>query len=177
MRHLDIGEKGTQPLSREDTRCVWARRGHSGASRSHARQQRAARVRRFAPATSSSFLSRTRLLADSSCFFPPSLVPSLPSGLGRGDFAMTSGHQFILRCKRAVHLGAGRLHVWASSPLSYLAAPPAHPVEPRARISRCRSALPFGVVNERPQRVSDLAALAQRGTPPCTLSFFSEARP
>ena len=26
--------------------------------------------------------------------------------------------------------GAGRLHVWAMSPLSYLAALPAHPVEP-----------------------------------------------
>ena len=42
--------------------------------------------------------------------------------------------------RRAVHFGAGRYGLWASSPLSYLTTPTAHPVEPRARKGSCRSA-------------------------------------
>ena len=38
--------------------------------------------------------------------------------------------------------GAARTGLWASSPPSYLSAPPAHPVELRARRGRCRLALP-----------------------------------
>lgn len=47
----------------------------------------------------------------------------------------------IRECEGAVHYGAGRLRVWAQSPLSYVAAPTAHPVECEARRDRCHSAL------------------------------------
>ena len=43
------------------------------------------------------------------------------------------------------HFGAARLHLWAASPPSYLSAPPAHPVELRARRGRCRLALPWNL--------------------------------
>ncbi len=48
-------------------------------------------------------------------------------------------------CSRAMRCGvsrlwAGRVFLWASSPLSYLAAPATHPVELRARIGSCRFA-------------------------------------
>jgi len=42
---------------------------------------------------------------------------------------------------RAGDLGAARLRLWAMSPPSYVSAPPAHPVEPRARRGSCRFAL------------------------------------
>jgi hypothetical protein len=42
---------------------------------------------------------------------------------------------------RAGDLGAARLRLWAASPPSYVSAPPAHPVEPRARRGSCRFAL------------------------------------
>ena len=59
-------------------------------------------------------------------------------GTGRGE--RTDSRDLL---RGAVHLGAGRLHLWASSPMSYLAALSAHPVELRTRIGSCRSAL-FG---------------------------------
>src|SRR3974390_1426296 len=39
---------------------------------------------------------------------------------------------------RPGHFGAARLCLWAASPPSYLSAPPAHPVELRARRGSCR---------------------------------------
>ncbi len=39
---------------------------------------------------------------------------------------------------RAGDLGAARLWLWATSPLSYVSDPPAHPVELRARRGSCR---------------------------------------
>jgi hypothetical protein len=62
------------------------------------------------------------------------VVSSLP-GQGRGD-----DHVIQNERERAIHLGASRLCLWALSPLSYVAAPPAHPDELRARIGRCRMA-------------------------------------
>lgn len=41
---------------------------------------------------------------------------------------------------RAGDLGAARLWLWAASPPSYVSAPPAHPVAPRARRGNCRLA-------------------------------------
>jgi hypothetical protein len=41
---------------------------------------------------------------------------------------------------RAGNLGAARLRLWAMSPPSYVSAPPAHPVELRARRGNCRLA-------------------------------------
>ncbi len=46
------------------------------------------------------------------------------------------------------HFGAARRAVWAASPSVYLSAPPAHPVELRARRGRCRPAL-FGEKRKR----------------------------
>ena len=48
---------------------------------------------------------------------------------------------------RAGDLGAARFWVWASSPPSYVSAPPAHPVELRARRGRCRLALSARRIN------------------------------
>jgi len=52
-----------------------------------------------------------------------------------------SPHSFTKQDQGAGDLGAARLGLWALSPLSYLSAPPAHPVEPRARRGKCRRAL------------------------------------
>lgn len=68
----------------------------------------------------------------SSLVFPLVLPLTLP-GMGRGARTMQEK-----KCQRVDHLGVGRLRYWVSNPLSYLATLPAHPVEPRARIDRCR---------------------------------------
>lgn len=78
---------------------------------------------------------------------------SRASGLGRGDKKVKQKEG----CERAGHLGAGRLRVWALSPVSYLTAPPAHPIEPGARIGRCRSAQHSGVVVKTASKANDLA--------------------
>jgi hypothetical protein len=54
---------------------------------------------------------------------------------------VSSQHDFTKQDRRAGHLGAARLRLWAKSPPSYVSAPPAHPVEPRARRGKCRLAL------------------------------------
>jgi hypothetical protein len=69
---------------------------------------------------------------------PQFAVYYLSPGMGRGGKIALPTEE-----SRAEHLGAGRLQVWASSPLSYVAAPPVHPVELRARIGRRRSARAF----------------------------------
>ena len=65
-------------------------------------------------------------------------------------------------CERVVHLGAGRNEYWAASPLSYLAAPPAHPGEPRARIGKCRMAQFRGAGRCRPRRSSPASGPPER---------------
>jgi hypothetical protein len=88
------------------------------------------------------------------------VLPSQALGMGRG------ARRLSRRCERAVHLGAGRFRLWAPSPLSYLAAPPAHPGELRARIDRCRSALSLcGVTELRPRGSSVSPGLLEEDRP------------
>ena len=69
-----------------------------------------------------------------------------------------------VRCERTEHAWAGRLSVWALSPLSYLAARSAHPDVHRARIGSCRLALMVGVGRFR-ARGSTSAPCSSRSIP------------
>ena len=84
----------------------------------------------------------------------PAMLCCIAPGMGQGGVLQR-------RCEGAVHLGAGRVLVCASSTLEYLAAPPAHPGELRARIRKCRTALD-GVVGSRPRRPSTSPGPAAR---------------
>ena len=70
------------------------------------------------------------------------LISFIRASLVRTGYGTRWRLELFRTMRGAVHLGAGRLGVWASSPFPYLTAPTAHPVELRARIGMCRSALP-----------------------------------
>lgn len=76
-------------------------------------------------------------------FFFPKGAPTLtfgPSSTGRTPWpaaGWSGSRKTSGGGKRAVDSGAGRLSVWAWSPASYLTAPTAHSVVPRARIGSC----------------------------------------
>ena len=70
------------------------------------------------------------------------LISFLRAFLAHTGYATRWPCEIFRTMRGAVHLGAGRSSVWASSPFSYLTAPTAHPVKLRARIGMCRSALP-----------------------------------
>ena len=63
------------------------------------------------------------------------------------------------------HFGAARFPVWAASPQLYLSAPPAHPVELRARRGRCRFS-PLSAEVENGLVVQASAGVRSRGRAP-----------
>jgi hypothetical protein len=91
------------------------------------------------------------------------VVEFLVPDMGRGMTIQKYGSE------RVVRLGVGRAKLWALSPLSYLTFPPAHPVELRARIGRCRTTpcssawSRLGLDGHRPRRVPR-EGLARLGT-------------